>query len=121
MGEGWGQLAASGLSDSGTLVVLAVVITALNALTVVIALFVWNGVLGNYGEMWRTAKAFKPCSMWFLFASVFGGPVAILGSFIAMGFVGGAFAAVAALLYPVVGSTLAYLWHGEKISKRAGA
>lgn len=120
MGDGWGQLAASGLSDSGTLVVLAVVITALNALTVVIALFVWNGVLGNYGEMWRTAKAFKPCSMWFLFASVFGGPVAILGSFIAMGFVGGAFAAVAALMYPVVGSALAYFWHGEKITKRAG-
>ncbi|KXS43948.1 MAG: hypothetical protein AWU58_1241 [Methanohalophilus sp. T328-1] len=105
--------------DSMALVVTAILITAINAVTVVIALLVWNGVLGNYGEMVRTAKAFKPCSRWFLFASLFGGPVAILGSYIAMGFGGGAFAAVAALLYPVVGAGLANAWHGEKISKRA--
>lgn len=107
-------------STEGTaLVVTAIVITALNALTVVLALFIWNGMLGNLGELARTARAFKPCSRWFLFASVFGGPVAILGSFMAMGFVGGAFAAVAALLYPVVGSIISHFWHGERISKRA--
>ncbi|SMH38139.1 EamA-like transporter family protein [Methanohalophilus portucalensis FDF-1] len=110
---------ASTSGDSMALIVTAVLITALNAVTVVLALFVWNGVLGNYGEMIRTAKSFHPCSKWFLFASVFGGPVAILGSFMAMGFVGGAFAAVAALLYPVIGAALANVWHGEKISKRA--
>jgi drug/metabolite transporter (DMT)-like permease len=45
--------------------------------------------------------------------------MAILGSFIAMGFVGGAFAAVAALMYPVVGAILASKWYGEKVTKRA--
>lgn len=105
--------------DGVSLVVTAVLITAFNALTVMLALILWNGVLGKYGELGRTLKEFHPCSKWFFLASIFGGPIAILGSFIAMGFIGGAFAAVAALLYPVVGSILAYYWYGEKISKRA--
>lgn len=85
--------------DGVSLVVTAVLITAFNML----ALILWNGVLGKYGELGRTLKEFHPCSNWFFLASIFGGPIAILGSFIAMGFIGGAFAAVAALLYPVVG------------------
>lgn len=110
---------AEGSGDSTALVVTAVLITAFNALTVILALLLWNGVLGKYGEIGRTLKELKPCTKWFFAASIFGGPVAILGSFMAMGFVGGAFAAVAALLYPVVGSFLAWRWYGEKISKRA--
>jgi drug/metabolite transporter (DMT)-like permease len=105
--------------DGISLVVTAVLITAFNALAVMLALMVWNGVLGKYGELVRTLKEFHPCSKWFFLASIFGGPMAILGSFIAMGFIGGAFSAVAGLLYPVVGSILAYYWYGEKISKRA--
>jgi drug/metabolite transporter (DMT)-like permease len=110
---------ASTSGDSVALVVTAVLITAFNALTVVLALMVWNGVLGKYGELARTIKEFHPCTKWFFAASMFGGPMAILGSFIAMGFIGGAFAAVAALMYPVIGSFLAWKWYGEKISKRA--
>ncbi|HII02894.1 TPA: EamA family transporter [Methanosarcinaceae archaeon] len=105
--------------DAVSLVVTAVLITAFNALTVMLALMVWNGVLQKFGELGRTLKEFNPCSKWFFLASIFGGPVAILGSFMAMGFIGGAFAAVAALLYPVIGSVLAYYWYGEKITKRA--
>ncbi|MDD2440247.1 MAG: DMT family transporter [Methanosarcinaceae archaeon] len=105
--------------EAVSLVVTAVLITAFNALTVMLALMLWNGVLGKYGELVRTLKEFNPCSKWFFLASIFGGPIAILGSFMAMGFIGGAFAAVAALLYPVIGSVLAYYWYGEKISKRA--
>ncbi len=114
----WVVLDAQSGATTATLVV-AVLITAFNALTVILALALWNGVLGKFGEMKRTLKAFKPCTKWFFLASIFGGPVAILGSFIAMGFIGAGFAAVAALLYPVVGSVLAYFWYGEKISKRA--
>lgn len=110
---------AAGSGDGIALVVVAVLITAFNALTVILALMVWNGTLGKLGEMKRTLKEMKPCTMWFFLASIFGGPIAILGSFMAMGFVGGAFAAVAALLYPVVGSALAAKWYGEKITKRA--
>ena len=101
-----------------SLVVTAVLITAFNALTVMLALMLWNGVLGKYGELGRTLKEFHPCSKWFFLASIFGGPMAILGSFIAMGFIGGAFAAVAALLYPVVGSDscLLLVW-GKDLKK----
>lgn len=107
--------------DAVSLVVVAVLISAFNAATVILALLLWNGYLGKFGEMKRTIKEFNPCSKWFFLASIFGGPFAILGSFIAMGFIGGAFAAVAALMYPVVGSIIASKWYGEKISKRAFA
>lgn len=105
--------------DTVSLLVTAILITGFNALTVLLALTVWNGVLGKFGEMKRTVKKFNVCSKWFFLASIFGGPMAVLGSFIAMGFVGAAFAAVAALMYPVVGSIVASKWYGEKISKRA--
>ncbi|MCC4770256.1 EamA family transporter [Methanosarcina sp. DH2] len=105
--------------DGVSLVVTAALITAFNALTVMLALMLWNGVLQKFGELSRTLKEFNPCSKWFFLASIFGGPIAILGSFMAMGFIGGAFAAVAALLYPVIGSVLAYYWYGEKITRRA--
>lgn len=118
--EMYAEIAASS-GDSMSLIITAVLITAFNALTVMLALMVWNGTLGKFGEMKRTLKEFHPCSKWFFLASIFGGPMAILGSFIAMGFVGGAFAAVAALMYPVVGSILAQKWYGEKISRRAFA
>ncbi len=105
--------------DGISLVVTAALITAFNALTVMLALILWNGVLQKFGELSRTLKEFNPCSRWFFLASIFEGPIAILGSFMAMGFIGGAFATVAALLYPVIGSVLAYYWYGEKIKKRA--
>lgn len=104
--------------DSTALIVVAVLITALNALAGALVLLVWNGALGKLGELGRTFREIHPCTKWFFAASLFGGPIAILGSFIAMGFVGGAFAAVTALLYPVVGAVLANRWYGEKISTR---
>ena len=115
------MLAAISLTDgeSTALIVTAVLISAFNALTVIIALMIWNGALGKFKEMGRTLREMRSCTKWFFLASIFGGPVAILGSFIAMGFVGASFAAVAALLYPVVGSTLSYYWLGQKISKKA--
>ena len=113
----------AGTYENGTAatLVVAVLISAFNAFTVIVALLLWNGVLGKFGEMKRTLKEFHPCSKWFFLASIFGGPIAILGSFIAIGFIGAGFAAVAALLYPVIGSILARQWYGEQISGRAWA
>ncbi|WP_292484381.1 DMT family transporter [Methanohalobium sp.] len=107
------------ISGDGPLVIVAALVTAFNALTVIIALMVWNGTLLRLPELGRTLREFKPCSKWFLIGSVCGGPIAIFGSFMAMAFIGGAFAAVAGLLYPGVGSITANLWYGEKITKRA--
>ena len=108
--------------DSLSLVIVAVLITALNALTVVISLFLWNTVIGKHKlkELKRTAFEFKKCSKWFFLGGICG-MVAVFGSYLAMGFIGAAFSAVAGLLYPVVGSTVARLWYGEKISRRAAA
>ncbi|NYT19593.1 MAG: DMT family transporter [Methanosarcinales archaeon] len=114
----WVAIDATHGASMATLIV-AVLITAFNSLTVILALLVWNGVLGKFGEMKRTLKELHPCSKWFFLASIFGGPIAILGSFIALGFIGAGFAAVAALLYPIVGSILAWKWYGEQISRRA--
>ncbi|WNY25533.1 DMT family transporter [Methanolapillus millepedarum] len=111
---------AADYGNSVSLVIVAVLITALNALTVVIALLFWNAILGKHKikELGRTIMEFKHCSKWFFLGSICG-LTAVFGSYLAMGFIGAAFSAVAGLLYPVVGSTVARLWYGEKISKRA--
>lgn len=108
--------------ESVAMVLVAVLITALNALTVVIALLFWNFVLGKHKlkELKRTLFTFKKCSKWFFLGGICG-MAAVFGSYLAMGFIGAAFSAVAGLLYPVVGATVARLWYGEKISRRAAA
>ena len=108
--------------EAMSMVLVAVLITALNALTVVISLLFWNAVLGKHKvkELKRTLFAFSKCSKWFFLGAICG-MAAVFGSYLAMGFIGAAFSAVAGLLYPVVGSTVARLWYGEKISKRAAA
>lgn len=112
--------AAIAVTDGDALatVITSVLITGLNALFVIIALLVWNGALGKLREMGRTVRQMRHCTKWFFLASIFGGPFAVLGSFLAMGFVGAAFAAVAGLMYPVVGTILSH-FTGQKVSKRA--
>jgi len=107
--------------DEGiSFVSVAILISAFNAATCVIALLLWNAFIGKYKvqELGRTIKDFKNCSKWFFLAGIFG-LLAVLGSFIAMGYIGASFSAVAGLLYPVIGATIARIWYGERISKRA--
>jgi len=99
--------------------VAAAVITAFNAVFVLAFLFLWIGVLGKIDDFFRTLKQFSNISKWFFYGAIFGGPMAIFGSFLAMGYVGPVFAAVSALMYPVVGAIMAYFWYNEKITKRA--
>ncbi|WP_235179009.1 DMT family transporter [Bacillus cihuensis] len=100
-------------------VTAAAVIAGLNAIAVLLFMFVWTGVLGKWKDYGRTIVQFKKVTKWYFVAAIFGGPMAIFGSFLAIGFIGGVFAAVAALMYPIVGSILAYKWYGEKITRRA--
>lgn len=99
----------------------AVIITTLNAIAVVIAMFIWNAVLGKTKDYGRTIRQMGNISKWYFIAAIFGGPMAIFGSFLAIGFVGGGFAAVAALLYPIFGAIIARIWYKENITKRAAA
>ena len=83
----------------------AFVITVLNAIAVLLALFVWVAVLGKTGEYVRTLRH-TPISRWYAPAGL-AGMLAIFGSIIAIAYVGAQFSAVAALLYPLVGALVA--------------
>ncbi len=96
----------------------AAVITCLSSFAVLLFLFIWTGVLEKWGEIGRTFRQAR-ITKWFFIAAIFGGPCAMFGSFLAIGFVGPVFAAIAALMYPVIGAPLAQLWYNEKISARA--
>ncbi len=95
----------------------AMVITTLNAVAVLLAMYLWIGVLGKGGEYVRTMRQVK-ISRWYAPAG-FAGMLAIFGSILAIAYVGAAFAAVAALLYPIVGALLAKLWYNERITRQA--
>lgn len=95
------------------------VMTWVHAITVMLFLLLWNGVLGKVRDYGRTIVRFRKISKWYALASLCGGPMAIFGSYMAMGFVGPVFAAITSLFYPVVGAVIATLWYKEKISRRA--
>lgn len=105
--------------STGQFLQAAAVITAFNAIFVLLFLFVWLGVLQKWGEYVRTIRQFSKISKWYFLGAIFGGPMAIFGSFMAMGYVGAVFAAVSALMYPLVGTLLAYFWYHERITRRA--
>ncbi|WP_232664071.1 EamA family transporter [Pseudonocardia sp. TRM90224] len=95
----------------------AMVITLLNAIAVLLAMFLWVGVLGKFGDYVRTVKQVR-ISRWYLPAGL-AGMLAIFGSVLAIAYVGAAFAAVAALLYPIIGALLARVWYNERITPQA--
>ncbi len=105
-------------SGTTSFMVFAVMITGINALLIVLTLSIWNLFMGKFSEMKRTFKEVKAADKWYFMAAACGA-TAVLGSFMAMGFIGAAFAAVTALLYPVVGSIVSRTWLGQKISSRA--
>lgn len=116
------QAIVSGTGDSNIgFIVAAMLITALNAAFVLLSYMLWNAFLGKnkFKEMKRSIVELKGCTKYYFLGAICGGPIAILGSFIAMGYIGGAFAAVAALAYPVIGTIISRTWLGQKVSRRA--
>lgn len=79
---------------------------------------VWVTNTGKLSDLPRTVFFFKASKQYAL-GAVFGGPIAIFGSTIAIGYIGAAFAASAALLCSVVGAIVAKFWYGENISRKA--
>lgn len=107
------------LQDStGGYLLAAMVLTSLNAAAVLVAMVVWVLVLGKGKDCVRTARRVR-ISRYYAPAGFLGGPIAIFGVFLAIGFVGGVFGAVAGVLFPAVGATAANLWYREKITRRA--
>lgn len=103
-------------NDHGMRLAATAVMTWIHAVVVVMFLVIWNGMLGKLGDFGRTIVRFRHISKWYALASLCGGPMAIFGSYMAMGYVGPVFAAITSLFYPVVGVLIARLWYNEKIS-----
>ena len=114
------ELSISTGDASVSYLTVAILISAFNAVACVAALLLWNAVIGRYKleELGRTIRSVRHCSKWFFLGGIFG-LLAVLGSFMAMGYIGASFSAVAGLLYPVVGATVSRFWYGERVSKRA--
>lgn len=104
-------------SSGGGYLLAAVAVTILNAIAVLIAMFVWVAVLGKTRDYARTLRQVR-ISRWYAPAGL-AGMLAIFGSVVAIAYVGAGFSAVAALLYPIVGAVAAKAWYGETITKRA--
>lgn len=105
-------------TSTGDYLLGALVLTTLNAVAVLLALFLWVLVLGKGRDYVRTLRRGR-ISLWYVPAGLLGGPVAIYGTFLAIGFVGGVFGAVAAVLFPIVGALTARIWFHEKITGQA--
>lgn len=102
---------------TGDYLLAAMVITSLNAIAVLLAMYVWIAVLGKSKDYVRTMRQVK-ISRWYAPAGL-AGMLAIFGSIVAIAYIGAAFAAVAALLYPIVGAFVAKIWYNERITRQA--
>ncbi|MCL1811748.1 MAG: DMT family transporter [Methanomassiliicoccaceae archaeon] len=107
--------------EIGAMLVTAVLISGANALMATIVLLIWNIHLGKFKfrEMKRTIVELRAVQKYLIAAAVFAGPMAVFGSYLATGFAGAAFSAVAALAFPVVGTILTTKFAGQRLSRRA--
>ena len=98
----------------------AVFLTGINAIACALVLFIWNGSLGKTKELKRTLVQTKAASKYFMMAGICGA-CAVSGTYIATNFISAGFAAIAGLLYPIIGTTLTVLVLKQKVSRRAYA
>lgn len=112
------NIEASGLSYDASYILTCVFLTGFNAIFCALVLFIWNGGLGKMREFKRTTVNFRAASKYFLMAGICGA-CAVSGTYIAAAYLSPGFAAVAGLLYPIIGTTLSVLVLKQKVSKRA--
>lgn len=103
---------------TGMMVATATMLTVQILIAVVLLSLFYLGGTGKLSDLPRTIRNYK-ISKWYALAAAVGGPIAIYGTTLAIGYIGAAFAASAALLTSVVGAFVAKLWYGENITKRA--
>ena len=107
----------AGLSgNNGEIILGALIVSMLNAVAVLVAMFFWLVVLGKTREYVATIRRPR-ISAWYIPAG-FCGFMAIIGIYLAITFVGPAFGSVAGLLFPLAGVTIARLWLKERITLR---
>lgn len=92
-------------------------ITCVNATACAVLLLIWNGALGKLPEFRRTLVEFRAASKYFMAAGICGA-CAVSGTYLAACFLSPGFAAVAGLLYPIIGTSMSVLYLHQKVSKR---
>ena len=112
------NIEADGYGGDFSYLTTCLFLTGFNAIACAIVLFIWNGALGKLPELKRTTVQFKGASKYFLMAGLCGA-CAVFGTYIAAAYLSPGFAAVAGLLYPIIGTTLSVLVLKQKVSKRA--
>ena len=110
-------LAAKDISGDGAYLLVCLFLTCINATACALVLFIWNAVLGKLPELKRTFLEVRAASKYFMLAGICGA-VAVFGTYIASAFLSPGFAAVAGLLYPIIGTILSVLVLKQKVSKR---
>jgi drug/metabolite transporter (DMT)-like permease len=102
-------------------IISAILMSALQAtvFAIVLCLF-WALLTGKLKEVGKTL-AHPKISKWLTAAALFGGPCAIFGSTLAIGYVGAAFASAIGLLSAVVGTILGWAVYKEKITRKTAA
>lgn len=83
----------------------------------VILLF-WSLLTGKMKETFRTVKCVK-ISKWIAIGAAFGGPVAVVGTSLAIAYIGAAFASSITLLSAVVGTITARILFKEKLTRNS--
>lgn len=114
------DISNAGWGIDTTTVSVAIFLTGMNAIFCAIVLFIWNGALGKLPELKRTTVQFRGASKYFLMAGICGA-CAVSGTYLASSYLSAGFAAIAGLLYPIIGTLLSVLVLKQKVSKRAYA
>ncbi len=116
-GLGGAILEKKDVSTDTAYVLECLFLTCINATACALVLFIWNGALGKLPEFKRTLCEVKAASKYFMLAGICGA-CAVSGTYIAAAFLSPGFAAVAGLLYPIIGTIMSVLYLKQKVSKR---
>ena len=107
----------AGYDSDITYTMACILLCLVNAIIDTLILFIWNGALGKMGELKRTFVEFKAANIYFLYAGICGAG-AVFGTYVAAQFLNPGFAAVAGVLYALVGTIMSVLYLHQKVTKR---
>jgi drug/metabolite transporter (DMT)-like permease len=107
----------AGFGGDANYTMACILLCLVNAIIDTLILFIWNGALGKIGELKRTFVEFKAANIYFVYAGICGAG-AVFGTYVAAQFLNPGFAAVAGVLYALVGTIMSVLYLHQKITKR---
>jgi len=113
-----GDNLAGYFDGSSSYLIAGVIIAGFQAIMcAVVLLIVWSATNGKFKESIKTFTHVK-ISKWLLLASLFGGPCAVYGSTLAIGYIGPSFAAGMGLLSAITGVVIGRIFFKERISQK---